>query len=105
MQYLGLFLAVALIAAIGFILFSPMFKRFRTQIAAALTAGIGGLLPALHDWAATALPYANDVVVYLKDLDWRQYLSPQFAPYAMIGLGVLFYILRRMTNTAPGVKT
>ena len=101
---IGYIILGLLFVALAFILFSPGLKGFRTQIAAALTAGIGGLLPVIHDFAATVMPYASDVVTYLKDLDWRQYVSPQSAPYIMIGLGVVFYILRRMTSTAIGTK-
>jgi hypothetical protein len=50
MQYLGLFLLLALTGGLGFILFSPLLKGWRTQIFGYLTIGAGGLsLPApLH---------------------------------------------------------
>ncbi len=46
MQYLGLFLLLSLIAALGFILFSPMLKGWRTQVFGYLTIGAGGLVAA-----------------------------------------------------------
>ena len=93
-----------LAVAVGVVLFSPWLKGFRTQIAAALTAFIGGALPLIGDAWRAVLPYSYDVAGYLKDLDWRQYLTPQMAPWIMIGLGVIFYILRRMTTTPIGEK-
>lgn len=93
-----------LLLVVGFVLFSPWLKGFRTQIAAALTAIIGGVFPLLGDVWAAILPYSYDVVGYLKDLDWRQYLSAQMAPWVMIGVGVVFYILRRMTTGPAGTK-
>jgi hypothetical protein len=63
MQYLGLFLLLALVTALGFILFSPMLKGWRTQIFGYLTIGAGGFLP-----------LAGELVDYLQTLDWRQYV-------------------------------
>lgn len=99
------FIILGLIAVVvGFVLFSPWLKGFRTQIAAALTATVGGVLPLIGDAWRSMLPYSYDVAGYLKDLDWRQYLTAQMAPWVMIGIGVIFYILRRMTTTPVGKK-
>lgn len=100
----GYFIVGLLFLALAVILFSPWLKGFRTQIAAALTAVIGGVLPLLGDAWRAILPYSYDVVGYLKDLDWRQYLTAQMVPYVMIGIGVIFYILRRMTTGPVGTK-
>ena len=92
------------LAVLAYVVFSDRFKGYRTQIAASLTAGIGGALPLVHDFMGTLLPYASDVVTYLRDLDWRQYASAETVPYIMLGLGVGFYVLRRMTTGPVGVK-
>ena len=92
------------LAVLGYVVFSDRFKGYRTQIAASLTAGIGGVLPMLHDVMGTLLPYASDVVTYLRDLDWRQYVSAEKAPWVILGMGIVFYILRRMTTGPVGVK-
>lgn len=101
---LGYILFAIILIAIGLVVLSPMFKGYRTQIAASLTAMIGGLLPMLHDFLAPILPYASDVVTYLKDLDWREYVSAEKAPWIILGTGVVFYILRRMTTGPVGTK-
>lgn len=101
---LGYIILAIIVAGIVLVLFSPWFKGRRTQIAASLTAMLGGVLPMLHDFLAPILPYANDVVTYLKDLDWRQYVSAEKAPWIILGTGVVFYILRRMTTGPVGVK-
>ena len=82
-----------LAVAVGVVLFSPWLKGFRTQIFGALTV----------IWGA-AVPLLTQITDYLQTLDWRQYLTPQMAPWIMIGLGVIFYILRRMTTTPIGEK-
>src|SRR5687767_11405988 len=101
---LGYIILGLIAVAVGVVLFSPWLKGRRTQIAASLTAMLGGVLPMMHEFLAPILPYASDVVTYLKDLDWRQYVSADKAPWIMLGMGVVFYILRRMTTTPPGVK-
>lgn len=99
------YLIFGLIAVVvGLVLFSPWLKGFRTQTAAGLTAAIGGVFPLLADAWVAVLPYSYDVVSYLKDLDWREYMDADKAPYIMIGLGVAFYILRRITDTRIGEK-
>jgi hypothetical protein len=101
---LGYIILGLLAVGLGVLVFSPWLKGFRTQIAAALTAFIGGVLPLIGDAWRAILPYSYDVVGYLKDLDWRQYLTAQMVPYVMIGIGVIFYILRRMTTGPVGTK-
>jgi preprotein translocase subunit Sss1 len=98
MQYLGYFLVLALITAIGFILFSPMLKGWRTQIFGYLTIGAGGLLP-----------LAGDLVDYLQTLDWRQYVlasdKKNLAVLAIVGaLGFMAIVLRHMTTGPVGTK-
>lgn len=73
-------------------MFMPVFKGFRTQIVAWVgTIGIGGILP-----------YLADTFSYLNGLDWRQYITPEYAPVLMIGIGVVFVILRKMTTGPVG---
>ena len=98
MQYLGLFLLLALIAALGFILFSPMLKGWRTQVFGYLTIGAGGLLP-----------LAGEFVDYLQTLDWRQYVlasdRKNLAVLAIVGgLGLMAVILRHMTTGRVGTR-
>ena len=99
---LGYIIFGLILVAIGFVIFSPWLQGRRTQIAASLTAMLGGILPMLHDFLVPILPYASDVVTYLKDLDWRQYVSADKAPWIILGTGVVFYILRRMTTGPVG---
>ncbi|HUQ36785.1 MAG TPA: hypothetical protein VM144_10470 [Aestuariivirga sp.] len=98
MQYLGYFLVLALIVALGFILFSPMLKGWRTQIFGYLTMGVGGLLP-----------LAGELVDYLQTLDWRQYVlasdRKNLAVLAIVGaLGFTAIVLRHMTTGPVGTK-
>ena len=98
MQYLGLFLLLALIAALGFILFSPLLKGWRTQIFGYLTIGAGGLLP-----------LAGELVDYMQTLDWRQYVlatdRKNLAVLAIVGgLGFMAVILRHLTTGPVGTR-
>ena len=98
MQYLGYFLVLALIMALGFILFSPMLKGWRTQIFGYFTMGAGALLP-----------LAGELVDYLQTLDWRQYVlasdRKNLAVLAIVGaLGFTAIVLRHMTTGPVGTK-
>jgi len=98
MQYLGYFLMLALVAAIGFILFSPMLKGWRTQIFGYLTIGAGSLLP-----------LAGELVDYLQTLDWRQYVlasdRKNLVVLTIVGaLGFMAIVLRHMTTGPVGTK-
>ena len=98
MHYLGYFLVLSLIAALGFILFSPMLKGWRTQIFGYLTIAAGGLLP-----------LAGELVDYLQTLDWRQYVlasdRKNLAVLAIVGgLGFVAVILRHLTTGPVGMK-
>ena len=98
MQYLGLFLLLALAAALGFMLFSPLLKGWRTQIFSYLTIGAGGLLP-----------LAGELVDYLQTLDWRQYVlasdRKNLAVLAIMGgLGFVGIILRHLTTGPVGTR-
>lgn len=101
---LGYIIFGIILVGIAFVVFSPWLKGRRTQIAASITAAVGGVLPLLNDLLAPALPYASDIATYLKDLDWRQYASAEKAPWIILGTGIVFYILRRMTTTPVGTK-
>lgn len=98
MLYPGFFLLLALIAALGLILFSPLLKGWRTQIFGYLTMGVGSLLP-----------LAGDLVDYLQTLDWRQYVlasdRKNLAVLAIVGaLGFIAVVLRHMTTGRVGTK-
>ena len=98
MQYLGLFLLLALIAALGVILFSGTFKGWRTQIFGYVTMGAGA-----------ALPLAGELVDYLQTLDWRQYVlaadRKNLAVLAIVGgLGFVAIVLRHLTTGPVGTR-
>lgn len=98
MQYLGCFLLLALVVALGLILFSPLLKGWRTQIFGYVTMGAGA-----------ALPLAGELVDYLQTLDWRQYVlasdKKNLAVLAIIGaLGFMAIVLRHMTTGPVGTK-
>jgi hypothetical protein len=98
MQIIGYFLLLALFAAVGFILFSPMLKGWRTQIFGYFTMAAGALLP-----------LAGEVVDYLQTLDWRQYVlagdRKNLAVLAIVGgLGFMAVVLRHMTTGRVGTK-
>ena len=98
MHYLGYILLLALVAALGSILFSPMLKGWRTQIFGYLTLGAG-----------TLLPLAGELVDYLQTLDWRQYVlasdKKNLAVLAIIGaLGFMAIVLRHLTTGPVGTK-
>ena len=98
------YILVILLAVVAYAVFSSRFTGWRTKIAATFTAVVGGLLPLLGDLLAPALPYASDIATYLKDLDWREYVGADNAPWIVLGTGILFFILRRMTTGPVGVR-
>jgi hypothetical protein len=100
---LGLLFFAIVAAAIIYVMLSPRMVGFRTKTVAWITGVAGGVIPAISSVAAVVLPYGVDITTYLKDLDWRQYVDPSYAPAIIIGMSVLFYVLRRMT-TAPESK-
>ena len=86
------YLLIALLIAVLAVMFLPAFRGFRTQIVAwAGTIGIGGVLP-----------YLSEAFGYLNGLDWRQYITPEYAPALMIGVGLIFVVLRKMTTGPMG---
>ena len=98
MQYFGYILLLALIMALGVILFSPMLKGWRTQIFGYVTMGAG-----------VALPLAGELVDYLQTLDWRQYVlasdRKNLAVLAIVGaLGFMAIVLRHMTTGPVGTR-
>jgi hypothetical protein len=98
MQYLGYILVLALVAALGFVLFSPPLKGWRTQIYGYVTIIAGALLP-----------LAGDLIGYLQTLDWRQYVlasdRKNLAVLAIVGgLGFMAIVLRHMTTGPVGTK-
>ena len=98
MQYLGYIMLLALLTAIGFILFSPMLKGWRTQIFGYVTIAAGAVLP-----------LAGELVDYLQTLDWRQYVlandRKNLAVLAIVGtLGFMAIVLRHLTTGPVGTK-
>ena len=98
MQFLGWFLGLAIIAGVGIIIFSPMFKRYRTVIAGWLATIMGAVIP-----------LATQIIGYLQELDWRTYVlagdRKNLTVLGIIGgLGVVMVILRYMTTGPVGTK-
>lgn len=95
MGYLILLLALV---ALGFFLFHPAMKGYRTQVFG-YVVGIGGAV----------VPLATQIFEYLQDLDWRQYvLEGDKKNLAILGvtagLGVMVIVLRYMTTGPVGQK-
>lgn len=95
---LGYIILGLLVVAIGFVLFSPRLKGFRTQVFGYLTVAFGAIVPLL-----------SQITDYLQTLDWRQYLlnfdKKNLAVLGVIGgLGVIAIILRHLTTGPVGTK-
>ena len=93
---LGWILGIMILVAIGFIIFSPMFKSYRTIIAGWLATIMGAVLP-----------LASQITEYLQELDWRTYVLSTDRKNLIVlgivgGLGVLMVVLRHMTNSKVG---
>jgi hypothetical protein len=84
---------LVLIAASLAVAFLPQLKGFRTQAFAVMSA----------IWTAV-LPLLGDIFSYLKDLDWRQYVSPEQAPWLILAVTLVFMGLRYVTTGPVGRK-
>ena len=89
MSPLWILIALTLIAVL--IAFGPWFKSYRTMIFGTLS----GLITA-------GLPLLSEVFAYLKDLDWREYVTAEKAPWVILAITVLFMVLRFRTKGAVG---
>lgn len=83
MIYFILFLVVVFAA----ILITPQLKGWRTQVWASLVAGI---------------PILSEVMGYLNAFRWEDYVTKDYLPFIVIGIGVSFAILRKLTTTPVG---
>ena len=95
---LGYFLFFVIAAIVAIILFSPLFKGWRTHIFNTAFAVVGAAIPALTEW-----------VDFLRVLDWRTYLlandKRNMAVVGVVaGLALIGIILRQLTNTPIGKK-
>lgn len=95
---LGYILGAMLLAAIGFILFSPMLKGYRTQIWSWLVA-----------MAGAAVPFLTQIVGSLQELDWRTYVlagdRKNLTVLAILAIfAVVTSVLRFMTSGKVGAK-
>lgn len=96
---MGYVVLLVILIAIGFLLFHPALKGWRTNILGAVTTGGLGLLPLV-----------SQITEYLKGLDWRQYVlnagdHKNLMVVAIPGvLGLLIIILRWMTTGPVGAK-
>jgi hypothetical protein len=81
--------AVAVIALVT----APQFKGYRTTVFGWAVTVMGGLTPLL-----------TDLTGYLQTLDWQQYLPAKYVPWALLVIGVLIIILRRLTTGPVGTK-
>lgn len=87
-----------LLVAVGVLLFSPWLKGYRTVVAGWLATVMGAVLPVL-----------TQIVGYLQELDWRQYVLGADRKNLIVlgivgGLGVVMIVLRHMTSGKVGEK-
>lgn len=81
------------------LIFAPPLKGWRTQILGAVTTSAGFLLP-----------LATQILGYLQELDWRQYVlswndkQNLFVLLIPGVLGLLIIVLRYMTTGPVGTK-
>lgn len=96
---MGYLVLLGIAILLGFFLFHPALKGWRTQILGGITAFGGGLLPLV-----------SQITDYLQTLDWRQYVlnfsdRKNLLVIAIPGvLGLLIIILRWMTTGPVGTK-
>ena len=83
MIYFFSFLAVLFFA----ILLIPQLKGWRTSIWASVVAGV---------------PFISEVFSYLNAFRWEEYVDKSYLPFILIGVGVSFAILRKLTTTPIG---
>lgn len=93
------FVLIGLIALSVVLAFGPWFQGYRTYLSGFLTALWSGLLPIAHEY----LPLALDASTYLKGLDWTQYVAKDKAPFIVLGVTLLFMVLK-FVSQKPWVK-
>lgn len=84
-------LLLAMMAAV--VALGPWFKSYRTVI---FNYIVGALV--------AVLPLIAELTGYLQSLDWRLYVKPEYAPWALLIVTVLSIILRYRTNSGVGEK-
>ena len=89
----ALFILIVVLGAIIALLSIPALRGWRTTIFGGAVTVIGGILP-----------LANQIFGYLQGLDWQQYIDPKYAPFAMLGIGLMVVILRFATTGPVGEK-
>lgn len=85
-------LLLLIVGAVAVFMFVPAFKGYRTMVFGTATTLIGGVLP-----------YFADIFTFLNGLDWRDYLSEKYVPFAIMGIGIMVIILRKLTTGPPKV--
>ena len=90
---LALFILLIILAGIVALLSIPALKGWRTTVFGGAVTVIGGILP-----------LANQIFGYLQSLDWQQYIDPKYAPFAMLGIGLMVIVLRFATTGPVGEK-
>lgn len=94
-HYVGGFILLTLIALVLCVLFVPSFRGARTKIINWYgVVGIGFVIPLLVEMTG-----------YLNTLDWREYVSPEAAPWVLLGIGLLQIYLRHRTDSPPKTMT
>lgn len=87
------FILVLIVLAVAAFMFVPALKGYRTMVFGWATAIVGGVLP-----------YVTDIFTYLNGLDWRQYLPEKYVPLALLFIGLVVVILRKVTTGPVGQK-
>lgn len=83
-----MWIVLVLIAlAVGAFLFLPQLKGKRTYVFNSALGLIAGVLP-----------LAVEVSGYLQGLDWTQYVSAKYVPYAVLAVALIGMVLRRLTS-------
>lgn len=83
----GFIILLVIVAAGVALIFCKRLEGWRTRIAALVTAVAGG-----------ALPLLSEVFQPLSTFDWMKYTDPKIAPWIMLGVGVVFAMLRYATK-------
>lgn len=85
-----IYIIVGIITAFALLItFGPWFRGWRTVI---VNTAIAAFVPMI------------ELMAYLETVDWRQYVPPEYAPWALMAVTVINIFLRAKTTTPVGQK-